>query len=156
MTFDGRLPEDLEGALREAFEGMAFADLAPSPDGDFDWEARGLLWAQIVALEPPLGEIVLVLPPGLAAEVAEATLGEPAETEREVLDLLGELSNTLAGTWLGRVQPEGAPLHLTIPKTGRGDCPLGSRPARIGVFEMSDARFAVALVEPNGTSGGPR
>ncbi len=119
--------ESLEEATCEAvcdtLEGMAFLELMRDSQVPEDARSQGdLLWASIELKEPFLGKLDIVCPRSLASAVAEAVYGEGAETlsKEKILDLLGEVANTVAGRLMNSIVSQESTFLLGLPKTGQG------------------------------------
>lgn len=140
------LDEGLDAVLEEAFEGMAFTAIERAPDAVFEWEGRDLFWASVAAIDPPVGELTLVLPSAMARDIAQSVVGDDgAPGDPLVLDVLGELTNTVAGSWLRSLQSEGHTVAMGLPKTGHGDSGICASACEIAIYETDGALFGVAL-----------
>ncbi len=139
------LDESIDDAILDALEGMAFTDVERSEDGELGDLAENPLWARIDVITPEAGELVLLVGDELAAELEEATMGETSSDTSIRLDVLGEMLNTLAGTWARTLVPDGTPIALGIPKTGQGDW-AGNAEYELAVYETDEEdRIALAL-----------
>jgi len=145
MTVLSAASSELEQAVLDTFEEMAFADPMPAADAVFDWDASGLMWARIATIEPQAGEIALLAEPVVARELAGAVLGEDARSDRAVRDVLAELVHVIAGGWLMRLQPGGLPAQLALPESGARRWDESDREWAFSVYELGDERFAIAV-----------
>ena len=139
------LDEHLDLAIAEAFEGMAFADVERADGAEFEWQSEEIFWAQIATIDPAVGELTLVCPPAVAQEVAGAALGEQDLLAEQILDVLGELLNTIGGSWLGKLRRDGRPVELGLPKMGRGDWGAPQAGIELAVYASDEEAFGVAL-----------
>ncbi|HEB88592.1 MAG TPA: hypothetical protein ENI85_03395 [Deltaproteobacteria bacterium] len=140
-----RLDESIDEAVIETLEGMAFTDIERVEDGDLEDLAESASWARIDVIEPAAGELVLAVGDELAAELEEATTGERGPDPAIRLEVLGEMLNTLAGSWARALVPDGTPIALGIPKTGQGDWSAGAE-YELAIYETDDEdRLVVAL-----------
>ncbi len=139
------LGEEADRALVETMEGMAFTDAVRVEDGDLGALADVALWARIHVTEPAAGELVLLMGEELAGELEEATTGESSQEVSARLEVLGEMLNTLAGSWARHLVPAGTPVALSIPKTGQGSWIDGGE-YEVVIYETDDEdRLALAL-----------
>jgi len=139
------LDESVDEALVETLEGMAFTDVERVSDGDLGELAESALWARIDITEPSAGELVLLVGEELAIELEEATTGEADSDPAVRLEVLGEMLNTLAGSWARMLSPDGSPIELGLPKVGQGDWAGGAEYV-LAIFETDDEeRIALAL-----------
>ena len=139
------LDDSIDEAIVETLEGMAFTDIERVEDGDLGELAESALWARIDVVEPDAGELVLVVGESLAIELEEATTGEAGSDPALRLEVLGEMLNTLAGSWARALVPDGTPIALGIPKVGEGDWAEGAE-YQLAIFETDDEdRLALAL-----------
>jgi len=139
------LGEAVDVALVETMEGMAFTDVERVEEGDLAELAEDALWARIEVIEPAAGELVLLMGEELAGELEEATTGEFSSGLATRLEVLGEILNTLAGSWARHLVPDGTPIALGIPKTGQGSW-AGGAEYQLAIYETDDEeRIVLAL-----------
>jgi len=139
------LGEAIDRALVETMEGMAFTDVERIEDGDLAGLEEDAVWARIDVIEPAAGELVLVMGEDFAGELEEATTGESSRDLSMRLDVLGEMLNTLAGSWARYLVPDGIPIALGIPKTGQGGWTAGAE-YELAIYETDDEeRIVLAL-----------
>ncbi len=136
------LDELVDEALVETMEAMAFTDVERVTDGDLGDLAESALWARIEISEPPAGELVLLVGEAFADELEEATMGETGNDPDVRLEVLGEMLNTLAGSWARLLCPDGAPTALGLPKVGQGDWSSGAEYS-FAIFETEDEEKVV-------------
>ncbi|MCP5068450.1 MAG: hypothetical protein GY946_17960 [bacterium] len=145
MTEPIALDESIDEAILKTLEGMAFTDVERAEDGELGELAESALWARIDVITPEAGELVLLVGEELAGELEEATMGESSPDDSIRLEVLGEMLNTLAGSWARSLVPDGVQIALGIPKMGRGDW-AGGAEYELAVYETDDEdRIALAL-----------
>ena len=142
MSQSFTLGEEIDAALAETLEAMAFTDVERVADGDLEGLGESALWARIDVTEPAAGELVLLVGEELAIELEEATTGEAAQDSAGRLEVLGEMLNTLAGSWARQLCPDGLPVELGIPKMGQGDWASNAE-FEIAVYETDDEETVV-------------
>ncbi len=139
------LDESIDEAVVEALEGMAFTEIERIEDGDPGELAESASWARIDVVEPAAGELVLAVGEELAGELEEATTGERGSDPAVRLEVLGEMLNTLAGSWARALVPDGTPIALGIPKVGQGNWSAGAE-YELAIYETDDEdRLVLAL-----------
>ena len=113
--------------------------------GDLGGLAESALWARIDVVEPSAGELILIVGDDLAVELEEATTGEASSDPSMRLEVLGEMLNTLAGSWAKALVPDGSLIALGIPKVGQGDW-VGGAEFELAIYETDDEdRIILAL-----------
>lgn len=68
------------------------------------------------------GNLFLCMTKGMAEDMTQEILGEGAHSQKEISDVVGELTNMLAGGCKSRICDKGYPVVMSIPNiiTGRG------------------------------------
>lgn len=115
-------PEILSRSVVEVGEEMLFQELVAAGEGA---PAEDVLWAEIEVRSPFRGHLCVALERTAVETLAEVLFGgevEPEPTTR--LDLVAELTNTIAGTFARHVS-DVAPLALCPPRSAVGAAPPG-------------------------------
>ena len=111
------------GHLQSVFETMLSLPAAPTPGANLAaFEGDHLAGTVGMAGEKVTGQVYLHLPAAFGVTVAAAMLGLPAEElgEAEVKDVLGEVTNMIAGGLKSWLCDAGAACALTTPAVIRG------------------------------------
>jgi len=108
----------LERATQEVFEIMLGCQVkpaepaAPKPKGGF---------TAIVGLAGALcGVVTLCCAPQTAGQIAKGMLGDTADSEREVVDALGEMCNMIAGNFKNKLAGTDERCVLSVPSVVSG------------------------------------
>lgn len=110
-------------SISNAFEGMAFLEVSPDVDDDISPNQEEIwLWAKVEIKQPLRGVFVLLYPKDIAQEIADAVCNSETEplSEKQLLDLSGEIVNTSAGKFLCDLLPNDEKVKLGIPEVGYG------------------------------------
>ena len=117
------IAEIIYEALGATFEGLAFLEITPDesctpPEGsEKDW-----LWSSVELKSPGHADISIVLPKSLVQEIVESLYMSDDEMEQRSKDLIGEMTNTLAGKLFAALHP-GETFVLGMPVQGNGAMP---------------------------------
>jgi len=115
-----RLQEIVASAVGETFEEMAFLEVYQVEDPDELMDEESLLRASLLVHDPFPGELCLVAPRSLMADVAMGLFSLEKENidDLTLFDLLAELLNTIAGKIMNQITPQDATFRLGLPETG--------------------------------------
>ena len=109
----------VKAAIAEVFESMAFME-AMSGDNEFrPDESQPVFFTRLPIYKPSPAMVGLVIPQSLALALCEAMMMrefDMEEDEFEIMDVLSELSNTLAGSLLTHLMPENDSFELGLPE----------------------------------------
>ncbi len=127
----------LNAAMAETLETLAFMAVKPVR----------LVWGTVPVLRPVVGAVTLVFTDSTLTEIAAELAGQPGEPvpPAALLDLAGELANTLAGRLLVELLPGDTKFELGLPHKHSGNfhCPADGW---MRYYEISGHMFLV-LVE---------
>lgn len=141
-----RSPADLLAEiLPETLESMLFAE-AEQIDDVFDWADDTAFYSHIEIHRPVVADVTIGVPLALAEEFAMALAPEAADDEGAVLDLIGELSNTLAGRLGAALCSTDEAVELGLPKTERGLKPRPASNDSHQTYTVGDSLLGVSIV----------
>ena len=138
--------EELAQVVRSVFDTMLGLEVEPSP-GDMALQS-GVLTAIVFVTGQHAGAVVIHCPYYQACRFTGRFLGKvpPASVNDDVLDVLGELANMVAGNLKRRLLP-GA--HLSIPSVIEGSDAILTllwRTAHRRVFDTEVGAFGISIV----------
>ena len=111
--------EGMTTAIAEVLENMAFMEVLPGgPENALDTE-EPVFYTRLPIYKPNPSTVGLVVPQQLALDLAGALLMKECtmeEDEFDVLDVLSELTNTLAGSLLTNLLPDLDSFELGLPE----------------------------------------
>lgn len=146
----------LNSAVADLLEGFAFLEAVPSPSGSVLNRDIRHMWSRIGIGEPFSGEIVLVMPVELVAQIAQNVFekipeADSGENDHKAIpelyaDTLAELINTLAGQFLDKIVPESRSFSISLPESGSGI--TEPSPAEAFFFTADQFKFAVFVHLP--------
>jgi len=123
-----KIYEAVGNALEKTFEALAFIELFPLFDKDYEYQEKeevvergSVMWAKVPFVRPTDGSIQIVLSPELAANITETIYGfmeEGALTEEVMLDAVAEITNVLAGRFFNEILNKGVSFELGLPEKG--------------------------------------
>ena len=118
MEFVNKIIESTE----EIFETMVFLDISSDGDMTEGKEALDCHVSAMIGLSGDFSAMLTVRSSGhIAMEIADSMLGmEFEEVDADVKDVIGEISNMIAGGLKMRFADEGINLELSIPTTVTG------------------------------------
>lgn len=139
--------ERIRAAVSESIEVFAFEEAVLAGRADsFQADSGEGTWAEIPALDPDLGKIFLWLPSSVLQAFSTAISGgerDPGDQE-EMLDVLRELTNTLAGRVMAaRFSPK--PFLLGLPKAHPGEAFLLPESHSVLKFLVTEGLVMVGL-----------
>jgi hypothetical protein len=137
-------------AVCETFESLAFEEVileSVSDTGEAKAE-EGFWWAGIGFINPPMGELYLVIKHDLLIRFTDAVLGLLGEqpTEPQIADNLGELLNTFCGRMVALLSPPDTTLELGLPEIGKTGCLPAHGQYRFVKFLVGD--YSIQLLVP--------
>ncbi len=111
--------EGMSEAIGEVLENMAFMEALPGGEENALDPDEPVFYTRLPIYKPTPSTVGLVVPQGLALSLAGALMMKECtmdEDEFEVLDVLSELTNTLAGSLLTHLLPELDSFELGLPE----------------------------------------
>ncbi|PID80517.1 hypothetical protein CSB20_07140 [bacterium DOLZORAL124_64_63] len=109
----------VQAATTEVFESMAFME-AMSGGQEYQPDAsQPVFYTRLPIYKPSPAMVGLVIPQALALRLAEAMLLRECHMESdefEIMDVLCEMSNTLAGSLLTHLMPDSDSFELGLPE----------------------------------------
>lgn len=111
--------EAMRAAIAEVLENMAFMEVLPAGGGEAPLPDEPVFYTRLPIYKPSPSTVGLVVPIGLALNLAGALMMKECtmeEDEFEVMDVLSELTNTLAGSLLTHLLPELDSFELGLPE----------------------------------------
>jgi len=111
--------EAMNESVAEVFENMAFLEAMPGAQENAPKSGEPVFFTRLPIYKPSPAMVGLVIPQGLALELAGAMMMREfnmEEDEFEIMDVLSEVSNTLAGSLLTHLLPELDAFELGLPE----------------------------------------
>lgn len=111
--------EAMGSAIAEVLENMAFMEVLPGVEGGQPSSEEGVFYTRLPIYKPSPSTVGLVVPQQLALGLAGALLMKECtmeDDEFEVMDVLSELTNTLAGSLLTHLLPDLDSFELGLPE----------------------------------------
>lgn len=133
----------LQESVIEIYENMAFQELNPIPSNPLP---APVLWsfrqANMTVYSPVQGTLVMTISPTMMQNVAANVLGvDPEEVDGSMeSDVLAEMLNTMAGSWMRRITDTSQPYELGLPDTSVNDY-VDSKKADIHCVFNADGDF---------------
>ncbi len=109
----------MNDSVAEVFENMAFLEAIPGEEENAPKSDEPVFYTRLPIYKPSPALVGLIIPQGLALELAGAMMMREftmEEDEFEVMDVLGEVTNTLAGSMLTHLLPELDAFELGLPE----------------------------------------
>lgn len=102
-------------SVQKTVESLAFAEVYTAQDGLTDKTAAKV---SIGVDSPAQGEFTLIIDTGVISVIAQNLFSQPADaiSPEKIDDLLSELLNTIAGSFLGKSLSEETAFSLGLPK----------------------------------------
>lgn len=134
-------------AVSTTMENMAFAETVMS-ETDFI-PAEGSPCVMLAITEPFTGSLTMPVSKKFLAHIAEALFSMPVEEidEAKMEDLLSELLNTIAGSFMTQTLHEDTSFRLGIPDHVPSTCLPSSLSAVKWNFKVEDNSFAIIASE---------
>lgn len=115
-----RLAECMQFAVASTFESMSFCEVVPHPEPNPLERLTGIpvLHGQVELKTPLQGRLNLLCPADLIVEAHDDLYGEcPLSPDAQgCRDLIGELTNMIAGQFLSEIAGSGRPSDLGLPE----------------------------------------
>ena len=121
----------LGSAIAKTMEEMTFEEVEIDEAPQTTLAMRNdSLWAALPIKRPLVGELVLNTSQIYARKLAEDVYGGPGKefSENVVRDVLAEILNTVAGSFIKKVVPQDQQFELGLPTTGLGKIPEPASP----------------------------
>jgi len=109
----------MKTAVNEVFESMAFMEAMEGQPENAPTADEPVFYTRLPIYKPAPAMVGVVIPQSLALELAGAMMMRDfnmEDDEFEVMDVLSELANTLAGSLLTNLMPEGESFELGLPE----------------------------------------
>ena len=134
----------MHAVTAEAIESLAFMEVSAAED--FLGSDESVLWVTLLVYDPVQGEFQLIMPRELISEIAEIVYGPLMDeiTDQNILDLLAEMLNTIAGRFLSEILPDDESFKLGIPESAKGIYLKPEPPAKIWNFAIDEMRFSLS------------
>jgi len=107
-------------AITETFENMAFMEVMPAAEEDEDVKPEAMFFSRIPIYKPIQSMLGFMLSAEIAKSISESILGRDIDVEDdefEIMDVLNELSNIMAGALLTRMLPDEESFELGLPES---------------------------------------
>ncbi len=142
-----KLEQDICRAIATTLENMAFMEVGKEVDEAVRYPAEEMVVSRLLIHDPIQGELYLLMPKPLLSKIASSVYILPAEelSEKMLLDMLGELINTVAGLFLNAYLPEDQTYNLGLPEkvpAGQEDSPFEMKQWD---FQVENDLFSLAL-----------
>ena len=125
-------------SVAETVENTAFMEVKP-------WR---VFWSRVAVLAPVTGCVTVSVHESLVAEFMETLTGVPKESQNEdvLLDVMAELTNTIAGRLLSAIVVSDCVFQLGLPERGVGDITAMNDDAAFhGCYEVNGHVFIVSV-----------
>ena len=124
-----KLEQDIYSAISSTLENMAFMEVGKEVAEAVRYPDEDIVVSRLLIHDPLPGELYLSMPKLLLGKIASSVYIMPAEelSEQMLLDMLGELINTVAGLFLNAYLPEDQAYNLGLPENvpvGENDSPF--------------------------------
>ncbi|MCD4687978.1 MAG: chemotaxis protein CheX [Desulfuromonadaceae bacterium] len=142
-----KLEQDVCRAIATTLENMAFMEVSQEVEGAKRYPAEEMAVTRLLVHDPVQGELYLLMPKPLLAKIVSSVYIMPEEelSEQMLLDMLGELINTVAGLFLNAYLPEDQTYSLGLPEqvlVGQEDSPFE---LKRWDFQIDNHMFSLAL-----------
>lgn len=113
-----KLDQEIYSAIATTLENMAFMEVGTEVEEAVRYSAEEFFASRLLIHDPVPGELYLLMPKALLGKIASSVYIMPVEelSEQMLLDLLGELINTVAGLFLNAHLPESQTYKLGLPE----------------------------------------
>ncbi len=141
--------EAMKSAVSEVFEAMAFMEAMDGQVENAPTADEPVFFTRLPIYKPSVAMVGMVIPQSLALEMASAMMMREfsmEEDEFEVMDVLSEVANTLAGSMLTYLMPDEDSFELGLPECRViGDCVAGKEweNSEEFLFEINGTGFYV-------------
>jgi hypothetical protein len=111
--------EGMTAAIAEVLENMAFMEALPGTEANALDPDEPVFYTRLPIYKPSPSTVGIVVPQALALSLAGTLMMKECtmeEDEFEVLDVLSELTNTLAGSLLTHLLPQVDSFELGLPE----------------------------------------
>jgi CheY-specific phosphatase CheX len=142
-----KLEQDIYRAIATTLENMAFMAVSQELEEVRRYPAEEMASSRLLIHDPIQGELYLLMPKPLLIKIVSSIYILPAEelTEQMLLDMLGELINTVAGLFLNAYLPEDQTYSLGLPE----QVPVGQEDGPFDMqrwdFQVENDLFSLAL-----------
>ena len=139
--------EAMTAAISEVLESMAFMEVLPGQEAVRPTSAEPVFYTRLPIYKPSPSTVGLVVPQSLALNLAGALLMKECtmeDDEFDVMDVLSELTNTLAGSLLTNLLPDLDSFELGLPECrALSDCEEGKEweDCQEFLYQVEDAGF---------------
>ena len=142
-----KLEQDIYRAIATTLENMAFMAVSQELEEARRYPAEEMASSRLLIHDPIQGELYLLMPKPLLSKIVSSVYILPVEelTEQMLLDMLGELINTVAGLFLNAYLPEDQTYSLGLPE----QVPVGQENGPFDMqrwdFQVENDLFSLAL-----------
>ncbi len=139
--------EAMKEAVNEVLESMAFMQAEEGQPENAPNADEPVFYTRLPIYKPSQALVGLVVPQSLALELAGAMMMREfnmEDDEFEVMDVLSEVANTLAGSLLNNLMPDGESFELGLPECRViSDCVSGKEweNSQEFLFEINETGF---------------
>ncbi len=114
-----RILEHIQLAAAKTIESMAFAEVYPAEKA-IDYSNSDSITVHLEVLEPYNGSLGMRCSSSFITSIAENLFALPAQeiTSKQLTDLLNEIINTIAGSFLSAALPSDVSFKLSLPMPG--------------------------------------
>lgn len=142
-----KLEQDMYDAIVKTLENMAFMEVSQDVEEAMRYPAEEMAVSRLLIHDPIQGEMYLLMPKPLLSKIVSSVYIMPVEelSEQMLLDMLGELINTVAGLFLNAHLPEDQTYSLGLPE----QVPVGQEDSPFEMnrwdFQVDNDVFSLAL-----------
>ncbi len=115
-----KLDQDMVRAITTTLENMAFMQVSQEVEEARCHPVEEMVLSRLLIHDPVQGELSLRMPKPLLSKIVSSVYIMPEEelSEQMLFDMLGELTNTVAGLFLNAYLPEDQTYSLGLPEQG--------------------------------------
>lgn len=111
--------EAMKAAVSEVFEAMAFMEVMDGQPENAPTADEPVFFTRLPIYKPSVAMVGIIVPQSLALELAGAMMMRDfnmEDDEFEVMDVLSEVANTVAGSLLTHLMPDDDSFELGLPE----------------------------------------
>lgn len=118
MLNEAKVVEIIDQSVMSVLENMAFMEVCRIEEAPYSTSILDY-WAKVGLLSPLKGEVVLACASPLLSEIADTVFAGEAAGEAALMDVVAELTNTIAGNLLSKLFPSDESIRVAVPEKGR-------------------------------------
>ncbi|MEZ4598820.1 MAG: chemotaxis protein CheX [Syntrophotaleaceae bacterium] len=143
-----RLGDAVYSAIANTLENMTFLEVGKDLADARRYPEEEILSCRLLIHDPLQGEMYLLMPRPLLQKIASTVyiLPEQDLSEKMVLDMLGELINTIGGLLMTAYLPQNQTYALGLPENGVGLPEADFSSMKEWEFQVDDIVFSLTLV----------